>query len=52
MSKMKKTDDHVGKTLAKAGQILVAVSEIVLMIGDIIDYMEEKIEHPLDEDDE
>ncbi len=40
----KKTDDHVGKTRAKTGLILVAVSEIVLMIADIIDYREEKIE--------
>ena len=48
----KKTDDPVGKTLAKTGLILVAVSEIVLMIADIIDYREEKIEQQLDEDDE
>ena len=46
----KKTDDHVGKTLAKTGLILVA--EIVLMIADIIDYREAKIEHKLEEDDE
>lgn len=38
----KKTDDPVGKTLAKTGLILVAVSEIVLMIADIIDYREER----------
>ena len=43
----KKTDDHVGKTLAKIGLILVAVSEIVLLIADIIDYREEKIEQAL-----
>lgn len=48
----KKTDDPVGKTLAKTGLILVAVSEIVLMIADIIDYREEKIEQQLEEDDE
>lgn len=48
----KKTDDHVGKTLAKTGLILVAVSEIVLMIADIIDYREEKIEQQLEEYDE
>ena len=48
----KKTDDHVGKTLAKTGLILVAVSEIVLMIADIIDHKEAKIEHKLEEDDE
>ena len=40
----KKTDDSVGRTLAKTGLILGAVSEIVLMIADIIDYREEKIE--------
>ena len=48
----KKTDDLVGKTLAKTGLILVAVSEIVLMIADIIDYREEKIEQQLEEYDE
>lgn len=48
----KKTDDSVGKTLAKTGLILVVVSEIVLMIADIIDYREEKIEQQLEEDDE
>ena len=48
----KKTDDPVGKTLAKTGLILVAVSEKVLMIADIIDYREEKIEQQLEEYDE
>ena len=48
----KKTDDPVGKTLARTGLILVAVSEIVLMIADIIDYREEKIEQQLEEYDE
>ena len=48
----KKTDDPVGKALAKTGLILVAVSEIVLMIADIIDYKEEKIEQQLEEDGE
>ena len=48
----KKTDYSVGKTLAKTGLILVAVSEIVLMIGDIIDHKEEKIEQQLEEYDE
>lgn len=46
----KKTDDSIGKTLARTGLILVAVSEIVLMIADIIDYREEKIEQQLEED--
>ena len=48
----KKTDDAVGKTLAKTGLILVAVSEIVLMIADIIDHKEEKMEQQLEEYDE
>ena len=34
----KKTDDLVGKTLAKTGLILVLVSEIVLMIAVFIVY--------------
>ena len=46
----KKTDDSVGKTLVKTGLILVAVSEIVLWIEDIVDYRQEKIEQQLDED--
>lgn len=45
----KKTDNPVGKTLAKTGLILVAVSEIVLMITDIIDYREEKIEQQFED---
>ena len=48
----KKTDDSVGKILAKAGLILVAVSEIVLLVSDFIDYRKEKIEHELEENDE
>lgn len=48
----KKTDNPVGKTLAKTGLILAALSEIVLMIADIIDYREEKIEQQLEEYDE
>lgn len=46
-----KTNDTVGKTLAKTGLLLVAVSEIVLLVGDFIDYRKEKIEHELEEDD-
>lgn len=52
LRRQRKTDNSVGKTLAKTGLILVAVSEIVLMIADIIDYREEKIEQQLEEDDE
>lgn len=48
----KKTDDSVRKTLAKIGLILVAVSEIALLIADSIDYRQKKIEQQLEEDDE
>ena len=47
----KKTNDSVGKTLAKVGLLLVAVSAIVLLIADFIDYRQEKIEQQLEEDD-
>lgn len=43
----KKTNDTVGKTLAKTGLLLIAVSEIVLLVGDFIDYRKEKIEQEL-----
>ena len=52
LRRQRKQNDSVGKTLAKTGLILVAVSEIVLMIADIIDHKEEKIEQQLEEYDE
>ena len=45
----KKTNDTVGKPLARAGLILIAASEMVLLIGDIVDYRNEKIEQELEE---
>ena len=45
----KKTNDTVGKSLARAGLILIAASEMVLLIGDIVDYRNEKIEQELEE---
>ena len=45
----KKTNDTVGKSLARAGLILIAASEMVLLIGDIIDYRNEKNEQELEE---
>ena len=48
----KKTNDTVVKSLAKIGLLLVAVSEIVLQVGDFIDYRKEKIEQELEENDE
>lgn len=49
---VKKTNDTVGKSLAKIGLLLVAVSEIVLLVGDFIDYRKGKIEQELEENDE
>ena len=46
----KKSDDSAGKTLAKMGLLLVAVSEVILLVSDLIDYREEKIERELEED--
>lgn len=40
----KKTDDSVEKTLVKMGLLFVAVFEIVLLIVDIIDFRQERIE--------
>lgn len=48
----KKKNDTVGKSFAKTGLLLVAVSEIVLLVSDFIDYRKEKIEHILEENDE
>ena len=49
LGKAKKTNDTVGKSLARAGLILIAASEMVLLIGDIVDYRNEKIEQELEE---
>ena len=48
----KRTGDAAGKTLAKMGLLFVAVSEVILLVSDLIDYREEKIERELEEDDE
>lgn len=45
----KKTNDTGGKSLARAGLILIAALEMVLLIGDIVDYRNEKIEQELEE---
>ena len=41
----KKSDDSAGKMLAKVGLLLVTVSEAILLVSDLIDYREEKIEN-------
>lgn len=40
----KKNNDEVGKTIAKTGLLLIALSEILLLIGDIIDYKKARVE--------
>ena len=37
----KKAGDSTGKTLAKMGLLLVAVSEVILLVSDLSDYREE-----------
>lgn len=39
--KAKKSDDSAGKMLAKAGLILVAVTEAILLVSDLSDYRKE-----------
>lgn len=46
----KKSDDSAGKMLAKVGLLLVVVSEVILLVSDLSDYREEKIERELEED--
>ena len=48
----KKSDDSAGKMLAKMGLLLVAVSEVILLVSDLIDYRKEKIEREPERDDE
>lgn len=48
----KKAGDSAGEMLAKAGLLLVAVSEAILLVSDLIDYREEKIEREPERDDE
>lgn len=43
----KRTGDSAGKTLAKTGLLLVAVSEVILLVSDLTDYGKEKIEREL-----
>lgn len=37
----KKSDDPAGKMLAKAGLLLVVVSEVILLVSDLSDYRKE-----------
>lgn len=46
----KKTNDSVGKTLAKMGLVLVAVTEIILFVSECVEYRRRKIEEKLEEE--
>ena len=45
----KQSNDGVGKILAKTGLLFVALSEILLLISDFIDYRTAKIEREMEE---
>ena len=45
----KESDDEQGKNLAKAGLLLVVISEVLIMISDILDHRKMKIEEKIEE---
>lgn len=45
----KESDDAKGKNLVKAGLVLVAVTQGLLMISDILDYRKNRMEAQLEE---
>ena len=44
----KASDDEQGKNLAKAGLILVAISEVLIMVCDFLDHRKMKIEEKIE----
>ena len=46
--KAKESDDEQEKNLAKAGLLLVVISEALIMISDILDYRKMKIEEKIE----
>ena len=47
----RESDDETGKKIAKIGLLLIMISEVLLLVCDIIDYRKAKIEKiDLDED--
>lgn len=44
----KESDDEQGKNLAKAGLLLVVISEVLIMISDILDQRKMKIEEKIE----
>lgn len=44
----KESGDEQGKNLAKAGLILSGVSEVLILVGDFLDYRKVKVEEKLE----
>ncbi len=44
----KESDDEQGKKLAKIGLFLVAISEVLIMVSDFLDYRKMKIEEKIE----
>jgi len=44
----KESDDEQGKNLAKAGLLLVVISEALIIISDILDHRKMKIEEKIE----
>ena len=47
-SATKESDDEQGKNLAKAGLLLVVISEALIIISDILDHRKMKIEEKIE----
>lgn len=45
----KESDDAKGKNLVKAGMVLIAITQGLLMISDILDYRKNRMEAQLEE---
>lgn len=45
----KESDDAKGKNLVKAGMVLIAITQGLLMISDILDYCKKRMEVRLEE---
>lgn len=44
----KESDDQKGKNLAKAGLLLVVISEVLIMVSDFLEHRKMKIEEKLE----
>lgn len=45
----KENNDETGRLLSKAGLLLIAINEVLLLIVDVIDYKKSRVEDKLDE---